>query len=113
MTALGTVSPATKLRLLAVGTGCPQGKTVTNPGAWASVAVTLRLTVTAFGGIPARPATWSSVTEPAPRGPAPASEPSIVGEPGRVSSTRAGVSALYSAPVGKKPLTSTMRCVGA
>src|SRR3954447_624938 len=101
MTALGTVSPATKLRLLAVGTGCPQGKTVTNPAAWASVAVTLRLTAVAEPGTPARPLTCSSVIVPAPRGPAPASRPSNVGEPRRVSSRRAGVSGLYSAPIGE------------
>ena len=52
--------------------------------------MTLSITAAAVPGIPARPPTSSSITEPAAARPPPENCPSTVGPPGRVSSNRAG-----------------------
>jgi len=59
-------------------------------------------------GPPPRPVTCRVVVAPAPIGPTPENNPSIVAEPLRVSCSRAGVSPAKLFPVGNHPKTSTM-----
>src|SRR5262245_39293766 len=99
MTRLGVVAPATRLRLDTVGRATPQGQTVTNPLALASVPVTLSTTAAASAGtwlVPV-PVTFSSTTPPTPGfGPV-----YPVAASGRVSSNRSGTSDVNDAPAGK------------
>src|SRR6478736_4476435 len=80
---LAMVSPATKLRVEAVGTPTPVGNAVTNPDLAALVTVRLMATALAVEGTPAVPDTCSALVAP------PASEVAMP-RPVRVSSTRVG-----------------------
>ncbi len=74
------VSPATKLRFDEFGFAASDGKTVMNDGADGLVTVTFTATAaTPVAGTPPRPRTVTSVRESGPRGPEPATRPSIVG----------------------------------
>src|SRR5437870_2190174 len=84
-TRLGTVSPLTQLRLDAVGSDAPVGKTVKKPAVVSSTAVTLRITEVALEGTLMPPMARSRL----PPGP---SLPPL----GRVSSRRSGVLAVYT-----------------
>src|SRR4051794_40181934 len=91
-TPLATVTPAPKLTLDASGRGLPQGYTVTYPAPSASVTVTFNTTDGASRATPPRPATESSVTEPAERTPRFTNLPSTVAPSARESSRRDGTS---------------------
>src|SRR6478735_741445 len=80
---LAMVSPATKLRVEAVGTPTPVGNAVTNPDLAALVTVRLMATALAVVGTPAVPDTFSALVA------RPASEVAMP-RPVRVSSTRVG-----------------------
>src|SRR5262249_41043297 len=97
-TRLGMISPATKLRFDASGCEAPHGNTVTKPGPTPLVAVTFNATAVASAGTPPRPVTCSCSTPPPGILPPPASSPSIVGLPARVSSNRAGTNEEYGEP---------------
>ena len=90
----GTTSPGPKFRLDATGTGDPHGDTVTNPASNGSTTVTFTTTAAAPTGTPPRPATTNSNTEPAPRRPPPANNPSTVEFADRVSNNRAGLNGI-------------------
>src|SRR5262245_40990788 len=112
-TALGTTCPAAKLRFEALGRGDPQGNTVRKPPVAGDTAVTFRITASAPPGTPPRPVTVSCRVESAAWRPSPCADPSTVGLPGRVSSSRAGTRLLGAPPARTEPLTSTTRSVAA
>src|SRR5881396_1176031 len=65
MTRLGTVCPATQLRLEAFGRALPEGQTVRKLGA-VVLTVTLRIAEeTPFAGTPPAPVTWIAMLPPA------------------------------------------------
>src|ERR1700710_816267 len=66
----------------------------------APVAVTLSTTAAASAGMPARPATWTSVMVPAPRDPMAFIDPSIVDPSLRESKNRAGTTGEYAGARG-------------
>ncbi len=76
MTRLATVEPVEKFMFDAFGGGYPHGNTLTNPRPCASVTVTFKTTAAASVATPARPATTTSVTDPAGRNPIPFATPS-------------------------------------
>src|SRR5438093_1349491 len=65
-TRLGTVCPATQLRLEAFGRALPEGQTARKLGAVVLVTVTLRIAEeTPFAGTPPAPVTWTAMLPPA------------------------------------------------
>src|SRR5262245_48789327 len=112
MTMLATVWPGTMLRFDAVGRATPDGQTVTKLAALGFVTVTFNATApTPAAGTPPRPRINRLSLPASPIAPPPAARPSTVGDPGRVSMRRAGVSPVNALPVGNQPSTSTMTSV--
>ena len=94
MTRLLATMPGIGFRLEVPGQAMPVGYTVTKVRSVWPTAVTCRATEpTPVAGTPPRPSTFTLTTSPAPTAPAPTPTPSAVVPPGRVSSSRAGVSA--------------------
>src|SRR2546427_1547733 len=96
MTRLGTVCPATQLRLEAFGRVFAEGQTVRKLGAVVLVTVTLRIAEeTPFGGTPPAPVTWMARLPPGP-----SLLPALGWPlPDRVSVILAGVNATSCPPV--------------
>src|SRR5580765_288997 len=112
MTRFCTTVPPTKLRFDAFGRAPPVGHTVRYPAALGATAAILRTTApTPEPGTPPRPVTVRSSSAPVPMAPMPANWPSLVPAPERVSSRRAGVSAVSSDAAGNQPTTSAIRWV--
>src|SRR4051794_33628096 len=106
---LGTIDPGRKLRLDAVGIGCPAGHAVSQPPAFGATAVMFTTTPeTPVVGTPTAPPIATSSVLPGPIDALPLG-------PDRVSTTRAGVmgwNRLCASPAAPyQPTTSTISCV--
>src|SRR4051794_18077983 len=106
----GTVWPATKLRLDAVGRGCPVGHAVRKLDVDGSVAVTFKATdPTPVAGTPPRPVTTTFSSPPAPIAPIAAYRPSTLVPMPSAATTPVDITDTRVSPATEHPINHFLR----